>query len=89
MNESMSKKFISSSALFTSPSFWKGTARIADLFGGLDNYNYKETEAKADLESLKRDWNIIGLDIADAMGIYEQENADSSPEEHTTQPALQ
>jgi len=88
----MSKKFkfLNSSALFTNPSFWKGTARVVDLFGGLDNYNYKNTEAEADLESLKRDWNVVGLDMAEAIGIYEkEESADSSPGEYSTQPVTQ
>jgi hypothetical protein len=32
-------KHISSSSLFTNPSFTKGTARVVDLFGQLDEYN--------------------------------------------------
>lgn len=68
----MSKTFINSSALFTSPSILKGTARVVDLFGYLDDYNYKKTEAEADAEALKRDWTIVGLDIKTAIGLYEE-----------------
>lgn len=88
----MSKKFkfISSSALFTTPSFLKGTSRVVDMFGTLNNYNYKETGAEADLESLKRDWGIVGLDIANAIGIYEKEETiDSRPTEFTGRTAIQ
>ena len=89
----MSKKlkFISSSALFTAPSFLKGTARVVDMFGTINDYNYKETEAEADLESLKRDWSIIGIDIANEIGIYEKEDTDdsTSPREFTGRTAIQ
>lgn len=75
----MSKTFINSSALFTIPSILKGTARVVDLFGYLDNYNYKKTEAEADAEALRRDWTIVGLDIKDAIGVYE-EGEQTSPD---------
>lgn len=84
----MSKTFVNSSALFTSPSFLKGTARVVDLFGYLDEYNYKKTEAEADFEALKRDWNMIGLDINRAIELYEEgEQADSISANSTTQSA--
>ena len=72
MNKKMSKIFLNSSALFTSPSFLKGAARVSDLFGYLDDYNYKPTGNEADFEALKRDWEIVGLDIQNAIEIYEQ-----------------
>lgn len=75
MDRKMFQSFISSSALYTDPSALKGTARLVDLFGNFDNYNYKNTETEADAESLKRDWTIVGLDIANAIGLYEQENS--------------
>jgi hypothetical protein len=45
-------------------------ARIGDLFGSLDEYNYKKTEAEADSEALRRDWLIVGRDIANAIKSY-------------------
>ncbi len=70
----MRKSFISSSDLFAPPSFLKGSARAVDLFGYLDDYNYKSTDNAVDTEALKRDWDIVGLDILDAIKQYEQSN---------------
>ncbi|MBI4097688.1 MAG: hypothetical protein HY426_01490 [Candidatus Levybacteria bacterium] len=69
----MSDIFLNSSALFSSPSFLKGVSRVVDLFGYLDNYNYKKGEKEADLEALKRDWSIIGIDIDDSIKKYAEE----------------
>lgn len=84
MNRNMSKTFINSSALFTNPSVLKGTARVADLFGYLDNYNYKETEAEADIKALKRDWTIVGFDIKRAIEFYEEGEQTSTPSASST-----
>lgn len=75
MNKNMFTSFINSSDLFASPSFMKGAARIADLFGYLDDYNYKPTGKKVDTEALKRDWNIVGLDIFEAIELYEKSSS--------------
>lgn len=73
MNRNMSNKpYVNSSALFSEPSLLKGAARTIDMFGTLDEYNYKNTEAEADYEALKRDWSIVGIDIANAMEDYDQ-----------------
>lgn len=48
------------STLFRQPSFFKGMARVVDLFGKLDEYAYSE---HADLEQLHRDWKIVGTDL--------------------------
>lgn len=74
MNKISIKSFTKSSGLYTSPSFLKGTARIIDLFGYLDWYNYKSTNKKIDSEALKRDWDIVGLDILEAFKLYERYN---------------
>lgn len=66
-------KFLNSSSLFVYPSVLKGMSRIMDMFGYLDQYNYKETEQEADLNALKRDWSIIGLDIKNTLEAYEQD----------------
>lgn len=84
----MSKTFIDSSALFSNPSILKGVTRVVDLFGYLDEYNYKNTEAEADAEALKRDWTIVGLDIKSAIGLYEEGEQTSPVSTNTTiQPA--
>lgn len=83
MNKKMSKTFIDSTALFANPSFLKGASRVIDLFGYLDEYNYKDTDIEADFEALKRDWCIIGLDIAKAIETYER-SSNISKESTTT-----
>lgn len=74
----MGKTFLNSSALSTNPSFLKGTCRVVDLFGYLDEYNYKDSEAEADIEALKRDWDIVGIDLVKAIELYEQNNTEAT-----------
>jgi hypothetical protein len=66
----MSNKYPSSSRLFTNPSFAKGTARIGDIFGTLDEYNYEHTEEEAGTKALAKDWSLVGNDIDQAITIY-------------------
>lgn len=68
----MSKPGLNSSALFTTPSFFKGTARIGDMFGQLDSYNYSKSAAQADQEALSRDWKIVGKEIANAINTFKK-----------------
>ncbi len=56
----MSEIIISSTDLLSNPSRLKGAARIFDITGKLDFYDYKEN---ADEESIARDWKIVGLEI--------------------------
>lgn len=60
---------VKSTDLFSSPSFIKGTSRIVDLYGKLDEYNYRDD---ADSHALKQDWKIVGSDIKSSMDQYEQ-----------------
>jgi len=71
--------FIDSSALYSSPSVIKGIARLFDLFGQLDEYNSKPTEEEADGAAIKRDWCIIGLDIAHAIKTYGKTHPTRTP----------
>ncbi|PIU68382.1 hypothetical protein COS81_04160 [candidate division WWE3 bacterium CG06_land_8_20_14_3_00_42_16] len=68
----MSNEFLNSSTLYNTPSFLKGVARVIDLFGQLDEYDYKKTEKEADAEALRRDWYIVGQDIFDGVEKYER-----------------
>ncbi len=61
-----------SSDLYTEPSFIKGIARTFDLFGWLDEYNYRPTGKEADEAALKRDWRMIGMDILHAIQFYDK-----------------
>jgi len=60
------------SNIFRAPSFLKGMARVADLFGALDQYKYSDT---TDSELLKRDWIIAGKDLHQEMKRYERKIA--------------
>lgn len=66
----MTEKPVRSSILFINPSFGRGIARIVDLFGNLDDYNYDKTEKEADSKALRRDWTIVGRDISHALEEY-------------------
>ncbi len=56
------KKFLKqkSTKILRYPSFFKGVARIFDLFGSLDQYKYSNNP---DAELIHRDWEIIGYDL--------------------------
>ncbi len=60
-----------STNLLRQPNFFKGFSRVFDLFGKLDNYNYSETEEKADFNALRKDWEMIGEDLLNAIKKYE------------------
>lgn len=59
------------SALFIQPSFWRGTARVMDLFGTLTRYNTYPTAQEADRRAMKRDWEVVGQDLKNAIKEYE------------------
>lgn len=53
-------KFIKTTNLLNYPSFSRGTARVFDLFGNLDSYNYSDNP---DFEAIQNDWLNVGNDI--------------------------
>lgn len=63
-----------SSLLYTSPSLWKGFARLADLYGELDEFN---TSPEADKEALRHDWEIVGEDLKKVMTEHEPQKQNS------------
>jgi len=67
------KKFLKqkSTKILRYPSFFKGVARIFDLFGSLDQYKYSNNP---DAELIHRDWEIIGYDLKKAID-YGQTNS--------------
>jgi len=69
MNESFDR-FI----LYAKPSFWEGFARLIDVSGSLNEYNYSESAEQADFRALLSDWENVGLDILSAMKQFEKEN---------------
>ena len=59
--------------LFARPSFVEGMARIMDLSGSLQTYNYSETGEQADAKATYNDWKAVGKDIESAIREHEQE----------------
>lgn len=53
--------------LVAQPSFLTGMARSIDLFGQLTDYNYSETQEKADIRALMQDAQAIRKDMGTAM----------------------
>lgn len=60
--------------MFARPSFLEGMARIFDFGGTLNEYNYDQysTDAEADAAAIASDWDAIGQDMYDAIGIFEE-----------------
>lgn len=56
--------------LFAMPKFATGVARVLDLGSTFDQYNFSENEKEADSESLKLDWETVGMDLYEAMDEY-------------------
>jgi hypothetical protein len=65
--------------LFAKPSWRSGAARVLDLFGMFDDFNFSEDPAQADAIALYLDYRSVGLDLmaagAAVMDEHEQEKA--------------
>ncbi len=59
--------------LVACPSFLEGMARLADLGGTLNEYNYSSDGEAADSIAIWSDWAMTGQDIYEAMKTYENE----------------
>ena len=57
--------------LFATPTMWSGAARLIDLLGELDDYNYAPSSAMADAIAMRVDWQTVGRDLACAMRTYQ------------------
>jgi hypothetical protein len=64
--------YVSSTFLFSMPSFFRGAARALDMGSTFDVYNESDSEEDADVLALSMDWLQVGDDIIDAMEKYEQ-----------------
>ena len=56
-------------SLFVKPSFVNGLASIGNLAGTL-LCNASETSDDADRQALASDWQIVGMDISEALDTY-------------------
>jgi len=66
------------SSFYTDSSIFKGSARLADLFGILGTYRHEAFPQKQDANALKRDWMIVGNDMEGAIKQYGEKNTGES-----------
>ena len=57
--------------LFARPSFWEGLGRLIDFGGTLTEFNNAPSGPQADRYAIAQDWQAVGDDLRDAMGVYE------------------
>lgn len=60
--------------LYARPSFLEGIARLFDIRGSLNKYNYSRSTKEADYRSLESDWEFVGLDLSKAIEKFAYEN---------------
>lgn len=60
--------------LFIMPTFLSGIASCFDLYGALNSFRYYKSPGQADLEEIKSDWKMVGLDVEKVMS--EEKTAD-------------
>lgn len=66
--------------LFTTPGFLAGAARVIDLFGELEDYNFAPNSEMADAIAMRGDWQAVGGDLRAAMDEYRaQAHSDQLP----------
>ncbi len=64
---------VRSDFLVAQPSFMSGAARVLDLRGCFDAYNYSRSTHEADHFALLADWHVVGGDAALALDRFSQE----------------
>jgi hypothetical protein len=69
--------------LFARPSFLEGLARILDLSGSLQEYNYSKSGEQADARAISSDWEMIGEDIRTSIRTYGEEEEQKSAKSPT------
>ena len=57
--------------LFARPSFWEGLGRLIDFGGTLTEFNSALSGPQADRYAIEQDWQAVGNDLRNAMGVYE------------------
>ncbi len=65
---------IHSSSLYINSSFLRGIARVADLYGAMNQSDTYNTQEFPDYEAIKRDWEVIGLDLYGGIKQYQEES---------------
>jgi hypothetical protein len=67
------------------PSFLSGAARVLDMFGMFDSYNYSLSGPQADEIALRQDMAVLARDVRIAI---ERFKAEVEAGEHPRQPRL-
>lgn len=67
---------MASDYLYIQPTFWRGAARVGDLWGTLDQYNTSATAIEADYRAIYSDWMAVGRDMASAIRTCQREGLD-------------
>lgn len=62
--------------LFASPSALYGFARVLDLFGQVDRYNYSDSPETADLVGIECDWDMVRKDLERALAKMKSEDGE-------------
>ena len=58
--------------LYAEPSFLEGLARILDFGNTLKQYNESPSSEMADAVALGTDWAVVGNELNNAMGTFEE-----------------
>jgi len=66
-------------SLYTKPSFLEGVARLVDIAGTLDEYNYSDSDDEADSRAIESDWEAVGHDLHSAMEKLRKEVGTNKP----------
>lgn len=66
-------KYKQSSRLFASSNFVIGIGSIFNITGNYFEFNYSKTGFEADNKAIKRDWEIIGQELNNAIPVLSHE----------------
>lgn len=56
--------------LFATPNFVVGLGVVFSMFGGYFKYTVPSSEIEGDSRAICNDWNMIGLDLQNAMDSF-------------------
>ncbi len=66
-------------SLYAKPSFLEGVARLVDIAGTLDEYNYSDSDDEADSRALQSDWEAVGNDLHSALETLRKQVGTNKP----------
>lgn len=63
MSETIKNSISYTFHLFNRPSVGEGYARLVDIYGELNSYDYSPDGETADIKALKNDWAALNMDM--------------------------